>query len=54
VATARLQRRGGGAFRQEGGRSIDDCDAARLYLDSLSPLVDMLGAFVLLGGAAAR
>jgi GntR family transcriptional repressor for pyruvate dehydrogenase complex len=35
-------------------RLVDDRDAARFYLDSLSPLLDMLGAFVLMGGSNAR
>lgn len=35
-------------------RLVEDRDAARFYLDSLSPLLDMLGTFVLMGGSNAR
>lgn len=33
-------------------RLVEDRDAARFYLDSLSPLLDMLGTFVLMGSNA--
>ena len=35
-------------------RLRDDREAARFYLDALSPLLDMLGSFVLMGGARTR
>lgn len=41
-------------YRQLARRLVDDRDAARFYLDSLSPLLDMLGTFVLMGGSTAR
>ncbi len=36
-------------YREIARRLADDRDAARFYLDSLSPLLDMLGTFVLMG-----
>lgn len=36
-------------YREIARRLIEDRDAARFYLDSLSPLLDMLGTFVLMG-----
>ncbi|CAN5925726.1 hypothetical protein BH11MYX4_BH11MYX4_64010 [soil metagenome] len=41
-------------YREIARRLVEDRDAARFYLDSLSPLLDMLGAFALMGGANAR
>jgi hypothetical protein len=41
-------------YRQLARCLIDDRDAARFYLDALSPLLDMLGTFVLMGGSTAR
>ena len=41
-------------YRQLARRLVEDRDAARFYLDSLSPLLDMLGTFVLMGGSTAR
>lgn len=41
-------------YRQIAARLRDDREAARFYLDALSPLLDMLGAFVLMGGSGAR
>lgn len=43
-----------GFYREIARRLTDDRDAARFYLDSLSPLLDMLGAIVVMGGTAAR
>ena len=40
-------------YREIARRLFEDRDAARFYLDSLSPLLDMLGTFVLMGGGAA-
>jgi hypothetical protein len=44
----------GGAGREIARRLIEDRDAVRFYLDAPSPLLDMLGAFVLMGGSSAR
>lgn len=41
-------------YREIARRLVDDRDAARFYLDSLSPLLDMLGAFALMGMTNAR
>jgi DNA-binding FadR family transcriptional regulator len=41
-------------YRQIVRRLVEDRDAARFYLDSLSPLLDMLGTFVLMGGSTTR
>ncbi len=41
-------------YREIARRLIDDREAARFYLDSLSPLLDMLGTFVLMGGSTTR
>jgi DNA-binding FadR family transcriptional regulator len=44
-------------YREIARRLVEDRDAARFYLDSLSPLLDMLGTFVLMGaggGSTAR
>ena len=41
-------------YRQIGARLVDDREAARFYLDALSPHLDMLGSFVLMGGSSAR
>jgi len=41
-------------YRQIASRLVDDREAARFYLDALSPLLDMLGSFVLMGGSSAR
>jgi GntR family transcriptional regulator, transcriptional repressor for pyruvate dehydrogenase complex len=41
-------------YRQIATRLANDREAARFYLDALSPLLDMLGAFVLMGGPGAR
>jgi hypothetical protein len=41
-------------YRQIAARLEGDREAARFYLDSLSPLLDMLGSFVLMGGTVAR
>ena len=44
-----------GFYREIGRRLTEDRDAARFYLDTLSPLLDMLGTFVLMGsGSSAR
>jgi len=40
-------------YREIARRLVEDRDAARFYLDSLSPLLDMLGTFVLMGGSNA-
>jgi DNA-binding transcriptional MocR family regulator len=41
-------------YRQLARRLVEDRDAARFYLDSLYPLLDMLGTFVLMGGSTTR
>ena len=41
-------------YREIARRLVDDRDAARFYLDSLSPLLDMLGALALGGTTSAR
>jgi len=41
-------------YREIARRLVEDRDAARFYLDSLSPLLDMLGAFALMGTTNAR
>ncbi len=41
-------------YREIARRLAEDRDAARFYLDSLSPMLDMLGQLALLGGANAR
>lgn len=41
-------------YREIARRLVEDRDAARFYLDSLSPLLDMLGTFALMGGANAH
>ena len=41
-------------YREIARRLVEDRDAARFYLDSLSPLLDMLGTFALMGGSNAR
>ena len=41
-------------YRQIAERLEGDREAARFYLDALSPLLDMLGSFVLMGGSNAR
>jgi DNA-binding FadR family transcriptional regulator len=41
-------------YRQIGERLEHDREAARFYLDALSPVLDMLGSFVLMGGSSAR
>ncbi len=41
-------------YRQLASRLVDDREAARFYLDALSPLLDMLGSFVLMGGSSVR
>ncbi len=41
-------------YREIARRLVEDRDAARFYLDSLSPLLDMLGAFALMGTTSAR
>jgi len=41
-------------YREIARRLLEDRDAARFYLDSLSPLLDMLGTFVTLGAPRSR
>jgi GntR family transcriptional regulator, transcriptional repressor for pyruvate dehydrogenase complex len=38
-----------GFYREIARRLVEERDAARFYLDTLSPLLDMLGTFVLMG-----
>jgi GntR family transcriptional regulator, transcriptional repressor for pyruvate dehydrogenase complex len=37
-------------YREIARRLVEDRDAARFYLDTLSPILDTLGAFALMGG----
>jgi DNA-binding FadR family transcriptional regulator len=41
-------------YREIARRLLEDRDAARFYLDSLSPLLDMLGTFAVMGAPSAR
>lgn len=41
-------------YREIARRLVEDRDAARYYLDALSPLLDMLGTFVTLGAPRTR
>ena len=43
-----------GFYREIARRLVEDRDAARFYLDSLTPLLDMLGQFALKGATNAR